>query len=81
MQSKIKTLEYANLALEVAMDLFNNIGYIVGDGASLFISDHSLSNLIWNAFKNGELKFLDPLGQISPQDYGMICTTILVPTS
>ena len=69
------------LILEKEMDLFNNnVGHTIGEDASIFISDENLSNIVFTAFANGELRFLDPLGPIVPPNFGITNTTILIPT-
>ena len=70
-----------NLILEKEMDLFNNeVGLDIGDDASIFVSDQELSDQVWDALTDGELRFLDPLGPIVPPNFGIISTTVLIAT-
>lgn len=84
-----------NLILEKQMDLFNNnVGHIIGDNASFFISDGELSNLVYQKILNGSLNYLFPINYNDPNfwdkpqtttpndgDHGITNLTQLIPTN
>ena len=72
----------ANLILEVQMDLHNNnVGHIIGDNASFFVSDNDLSNSVYSELLAGNLFYLSPLDDIIPPNFGINASTQLTPTN
>ncbi|SHE63271.1 hypothetical protein SAMN05444278_103218 [Psychroflexus salarius] len=72
----------AHLILEVQMDLHNNdIGHLIGDNASFFVSDQDLSDSVYTELLNGNLRYLSPLGPVIPPNFGINPSTQLTPTN
>ncbi|MDH7913984.1 hypothetical protein [Winogradskyella sp. SYSU M77433] len=66
----------ANWVLEKQMDLHNNdVGHIIGDNASFFVSDQDLSNAVYQAVLDGELVYLFPINYADPNFWDDLSTT------